>query len=168
MQALKDNLTKIENPFLEFPNYNCFACSPLNKSGLKLEFYKDSEYVYTFYTPDANTSGLPGVMHGGIAGVLADEIMFWAIFIFCEKIAFTTKIEVSYKKYIPIDKTIGVKGRVLADKKRIFKTSAEIFDNENIILASSDATYFASKLSTMQEAFNSGAFPNSFKKYFSD
>ncbi len=158
-------LEKIENPFIEFPNYNCFACSPFNEMGLKLEFYKNHTQVISFYNAPEHHSGLPKVMHGGLTGVLMDELMFWAIFVFYEKIAFTTKIEVNYKKYIPTNEKITITGRVKENKKRIFKANADIKNEQGEILADSNGTYFLADLQTVQKTFGVDYIPDDFIRY---
>lgn len=158
-------MEKIENPFINFPNYNCFACSPANPWGLKLDFYKDTDSVVSYFHPAENYSGLPKVMHGGIAGVLMDELMFWAIFVFLEKIAFTTSIEVKYKKYIPTDERIIIRGKIVENKRRFFRTIGEICNNGGELLAQAEGVYFAANLSTLQKSFGLDYFPDAFIKY---
>lgn len=158
-------MEKIENPFIDFPNYNCFVCSPANKIGLKLDFYKDENCVYSFFTPKDCHSGLPEVMHGGLASVLLDELMFWAVFIFYEKISFTTSLSVNYKKYIPVNGKIKITGKVTENKKRFFKTSAVIKNNGNEVLCTSEGIYFCSDLKIMEKSFGVDNFPEKFKKY---
>ncbi len=158
-------LEKISNPFIDFPNYNCFACSPFNKIGFKLDFYKDENQVISYYKPSDNYSGLPKVMHGGLAGVLLDELMFWAIFIFCKKIAFTTKMNVNYKKYIPTDKKITISARVIENKKRLFKAEGDIKNESGDVLAVSDGIYFLADLSTLEKTFGVDYMPKHFIHY---
>mgnify|MGYP003772193053 CR=1 FL=1 len=158
-------LEKIENPFLDFPNYRCFACSPENPIGFRLNFYKSKEQIISYYTPEDNYSGLPKVMHGGLACVLLDEIMFWAIFIFHNKITFTTNINLKYKKYIPTNEKITLKGKVSEAKKKLFKACGELCDENDETLCSSEGIYFSADISTLEKVFKSGSFPEKFKKY---
>ncbi len=55
----------------------CFGCGPNNPIGLKLEFDWNSEtgdYVTT-YTPTREHQGWVGRIHGGLIGLVFDEVL---------------------------------------------------------------------------------------------
>lgn len=91
-------IREIENIFLDFPGYGCFACDPRNTHGLRLRFYADDEKgdVYTRTTPEKHLQGFPGILHGGIQCALVDEVAFWTMFDRYKKIALTAKIEMEF------------------------------------------------------------------------
>ena len=68
---------EIPNPF---EDGTCFFCGPVNQSGLKLKFFRetDSDEVFAAYTTEARFCGQGNVFHGGIQMGLLDEAMWWA------------------------------------------------------------------------------------------
>ena len=55
-------IREIENIFLDFPGYGCFACDPRNKLGLRLKFFADEKNgdVFTKITPEKHFEGFFG------------------------------------------------------------------------------------------------------------
>ncbi len=58
----------------------CFGCGRHNPLGFHLEFERDGGDVVASYTPRREDSGYPGLMHGGLATLLLDEAMGWAMY----------------------------------------------------------------------------------------
>ena len=56
-------IREIENIFLDFPGYGCFACDPRNDKGLRLKFFADDEKgdVFTKIVPEKHLQGFPGI-----------------------------------------------------------------------------------------------------------
>lgn len=158
-------LEKIHNPFVNIPAYNCFVCSPANTKGLRLEFYKDSDSVVSFYTAPDFHSGMPHLMHGGISAVMMDEIMFWAIFVFEKKICFTTHIALKYKKVTPIGEKITIRGRVKENKRRFYSAVGEIVNEKGEAFCTGEGTYFAADSHTVKQAFGVEDFSSELKQY---
>lgn len=59
----------------------CFGCSTHNAASLGLRFYYDPEHdeAVSFFSASSAHSSFPGVVHGGIISVLADEVAYWAL-----------------------------------------------------------------------------------------
>jgi acyl-coenzyme A thioesterase PaaI-like protein len=59
----------------------CFGCSTHNAASLGLRFYYDQEHdeAVSFFSASSAHSSFPGVVHGGIISVLADEVAYWAL-----------------------------------------------------------------------------------------
>ena len=72
-------MKKILNPYLGKPEYNCVCCAPGNPVGLHLEFWEDGDDVLTVWTPGVNYQGWGNTLHGGIIGMLMDEVAGWVI-----------------------------------------------------------------------------------------
>ena len=58
-------------------DHYCFACGPLNDSGLKLQFqlHKKEKSISTEFTPQKIHQGFKNIVHGGIIGLILDECM---------------------------------------------------------------------------------------------
>lgn len=58
---------------------NCFGCGKDNSIGLHLRNSYIGEKSHIEFEVKAQYCGHPGLMHGGITGILFDEVMFYAI-----------------------------------------------------------------------------------------
>ncbi|MDZ7816011.1 MAG: hotdog domain-containing protein [Planctomycetota bacterium] len=113
-------MKKIPNVFLQIPGYRCFGCSPENEFGLKLEFFAvDADTCVTRYDPSENYSGFPGILHGGIASTLLDELAFWTTFHKMGRFGFTGRLNLKFSKATPSDQPLKVVAKVKYVKRRI-------------------------------------------------
>ena len=62
-----DKMKKIENVFLQDPQFKCFGCAHKNDLGLHLEFFEDeeTEEVFTVTTIKDSFVSFNGIAHGG-------------------------------------------------------------------------------------------------------
>lgn len=58
---------------------NCFGCGKDNPIGLHLNNTYVENKSHIEFEVNANHCGYPGLMHGGLTGMLFDEAMFYAI-----------------------------------------------------------------------------------------
>jgi acyl-coenzyme A thioesterase PaaI-like protein len=112
---------EIENPFVDIEDYNCFACGPENKIGLKMRFFVDEEAqeVFSKVNPHSDMAGFPGVLHGGIQATLLDEVAFWAIWAQVGKPALTSRMEIELKKPVPMSKELEARARITEVKRKL-------------------------------------------------
>lgn len=134
-------MKKVKNPFLSIDNYQCFACSPFNKSGLQLEFLADSDRVYTDFYLNSKFEGFPGITHGGIQSTIVDETMFWAVLEFVKKLSVTGKMEIQFKKPLGIDKKLTCYAKVIKANSRIVNCTSEIVDREKQVYCKARGVY---------------------------
>lgn len=122
--------------------YNCFACGTKNPVGLNLNFYRRGEYVCSDITLKKNYEGWENMAHGGIVSTLLDEVMSWSMIYFVRVFFVTRNIEIKFKKPVPVDMLLTVKGKITEGKNnRLYKAKGLIQDQGNIILAKAEATY---------------------------
>lgn len=109
-------------------NHHCFACGKENPYGLHLDFtYHPDGSVSTVFTPEQRFQGYEGILHGGIITTLLDEVMAH-VFIAGKVPAVTARIEVRFKKPVPIGTQLLVTGRPAGAKGRLLAAEAEITD----------------------------------------
>jgi acyl-coenzyme A thioesterase PaaI-like protein len=117
---------------------NCFICGLENPVGLKLKIYEIEEGVIetTFIAPD-HFQGYPGVLHGGIVASILDEISGRALMGDPEspRFMFTGKLEVKYRKNVPIGKPLHIIGKAINKKGRLGEGWAGIYNEYNELLA---------------------------------
>jgi len=138
-------MKKINNPFAGHDGYNCFACSPDNHHGLKLEFWFDEEnkMVETKWNPTDYLQGYTNVLHGGVQATIMDEIASWAIYVILETGGVTSKMEIRYLKPVLISNgAITVKARSISVDKRFATVKTELYDGNNELCTEATVQYF--------------------------
>lgn len=118
----------------------CLICGLENPIGLHLHIYEtEPGVVETTYTAPEHFQGYPGVLHGGIVAALIDEISGRAHMGSDPnnpRFMFTGKLEVKYRKNVPVGKPLKIIGRAGKSKSRSAEAWAGIYDAEtNELLA---------------------------------
>jgi acyl-coenzyme A thioesterase PaaI-like protein len=107
------------------PRHWCFGCGKLNTEGLGIDFEVDGGRVEGRFVARNSHQGYPGVTHGGIAATAMDEAMGWAMYA-AGAWAMTAKMEVKYRKAIPLNEELVVTAGVVRDRGRMLEAVAEI------------------------------------------
>ena len=103
----------------------CFACGRLNEAGLHLDFDVSRDRAETRFTPRRRHQGYDGTVHGGIVTALLDDTMGWAIF--HQGIwGVTAKLNVTFKRPVPVGEELVVIGTVLRDRGRGIETAGTV------------------------------------------
>ena len=107
---------------------NCFVCGAANPIGLRLEFSftGDGASQAELILPD-HFEGYPNVIHGGIVSTLLDEVMAKAV-LHSGKVAFTARLQVSFRRPVPANTTLHLEGRIVSSKTRTIITAARLYD----------------------------------------
>jgi len=118
----------------------CFICGLENPVGLHLHIYEtEPGMVETTYIAPVHFQGYPGVLHGGIVGAIIDEVSGRALMgsdPMNPRFMFTAKLEVKYRKNVPIGKPLKIVGKGIKSKARSAEAWAGIYDPEtNELLA---------------------------------
>ena len=118
----------------------CFICGLENPVGLHLHMYEtEPGIVETTYTAPEHFQGYPGVLHGGIVSAIIDEVAgrsHMGSDPNDPRFMFTAKLEVKYRKNVPINKPLKIIGRVGKSRSRSAEAWAGIYDEEtNELLA---------------------------------
>lgn len=117
---------------------HCFICGLENPVGLKLKIYEIEKGMIetTFIAPD-HFQGYPGVLHGGIVASILDEISGRALMGDPEspRFMFTGKLEVKYRKNVPIGKPLHIIGKAINNKGRMATGWAGIYNENDELLA---------------------------------
>lgn len=139
---------------------HCFVCGTENQNGLQMTFQQiDEGTVHSKYTIAESFQGWPGIAHGGIVASMLDEVMA-RLFIFSEtekRFLVTAKLEIKYRRPVPIGKEITIIGKKLDDKGKLAKAQAVITNSQNEILAEAVSIFIeandqlSNQLSSTQE-----------------
>lgn len=118
----------------------CFACGLENPAGLHLHFYDDGQTTVTtdFVLADHH-QGYPGIAQGGIIAAILDEAGGRTVMIGDHNRLFVTvKLEVRYRRPVPVGVPLRAVGRLLTLKSRLATAQAEIQTPGGDVLAAAD------------------------------
>ncbi len=112
----------------------CFICGLENPVGLHLHLYEvEPGVVQAAYTAPEHFQGYPGVLHGGIVGAILDEVSGRSQMgsdPLHPRFMFTARLEVKYRKNVPIGKALKVIGKAGKTKGKLAEAWAGIYDSE--------------------------------------
>ena len=112
----------------------CFICGVENPVSPKLRFYQlQPGLVEAHYTAPLHFQGYPGILHGGIIAAILDEISGRAWMGVGEhlRFMFTAKLDVLYRKNVPIGKPLRLVGKAGQDRGRSATAWGGIYNAES-------------------------------------
>ncbi|MBI5301688.1 MAG: PaaI family thioesterase [Chloroflexi bacterium] len=119
----------------------CFVCGRDNPIGLRMQFFSDGDgCVYADYEPHAEHQGYPGVMHGGLVTAMLDELIGRTA-IASDLWCMTAKLEVRFRKPVPIDAPLKLKGEIKNKTGRLIEGYGEIRLPDGTLAAEAHGTY---------------------------
>ncbi|HXK76184.1 MAG TPA: PaaI family thioesterase [Bacteroidaceae bacterium] len=136
-------MEKIHNPWHKHPDHYCIACEPRNPMCLHMEFYRDGENVISKWSPTKELQGWMNVLHGGIQGLLIDEVAAWVVMDRLQVKGVTSKLEVKYLAPIHItDGELTITGKVLRQRRNLVEIGVTISKADSTICTTGTAIYF--------------------------
>ncbi len=131
--------------YTQLPNrgdHNCFGCSPVNTSGLRMTFYTDEAAVYSKLVVPHHLCGWNNLVHGGVLTTIMDEIMSWATIYLLKRIPMTKSISVDFLKPVYVGNPLKAEGTVL-DKKGKHEALMEgrIYNKDDVCCARATGTF---------------------------
>ncbi len=94
-------------------DHYCFGCSPVNPSGLQMNFFADRDKVISNVTIPEHLCGWSNIAHGGVLTTILDEIMSWAALHFIKRITMTKSMNIEFIKPVYIHNPLKAEGKVL-------------------------------------------------------
>jgi hypothetical protein len=108
----------------------CFICGVENPVGLHLHIYQtEPGVVETTYVAPEHFQGYPGVLHGGIVDEISGRALMGSDPM-NPRFMFTAKLEVKYRKNVPIGKLLKIIGKAVKSKPRWAEAWAGIYEAE--------------------------------------
>ncbi|MBI2870998.1 MAG: PaaI family thioesterase [Candidatus Omnitrophica bacterium] len=119
---------------------HCFACGSLNPRGLKLKFKLESDgSLSTSFTPRRIYQGFKDVTHGGILGLIFDEMM--VNLPLCQgKKAVSAEYKVRLLKPVPVGERVEFRSRVREEKGRLIYLVADARTSSGTRVAEAEGT----------------------------
>ena len=121
---------------------NCFACGPNNPIGIHLHFDRnaDGEGVLARLELAPVYQGWRGIAHGGIVMALLDEAMAYAAG-FAGHRGVTAQVSARFRKPVPLEQPIEVRGRVTWQRRNVLGVEASILDGAGNLLARAEGSF---------------------------
>ena len=119
----------------------CFICGVDNPLGLHIKFYETGVgEVSAECTVPKEFQGYPGVVHGGVVAALLDEISGRSQMGDKNdlRFMFTARLEVRYRKNVPVEQPLRLVGKAGVRKERAAKAKGAIYSMEGTLLAEAD------------------------------
>lgn len=120
-------------------NKECFVCGPENRYGLHLEFVIDKNNIMqTEFVPLEQHQGFKGIVHGGLIGLILDEIMLnlaWKL----GKNAVTAELNIRLKRAAKVGEKLIFRGWIDKEDKKIIYAKSEAKDKNGLIVATATA-----------------------------
>ena len=123
---------------------HCFVCGLENPFGLKLRFYETAQgEVLVEHTVPDQYQGYPGVVHGGVVAAMLDEaagrVYMGGQAEGTTRFMYTARLEVRYRKNVPVGQPLRVVGRAGKDKGRTATATSAIYSADGELLAEAEA-----------------------------
>lgn len=109
----------------------CFACGRDNHLGLGLDsFAFDHGEATAVFRPRPLHRGLQSQLHGGLSATALDEILVWAGILAEGVMCVTGTLELRYRRPVPVDGPLLVRGRVEKRRGRRLTISGSLDDGQ--------------------------------------
>lgn len=120
---------------------HCFACGLENPYGLAMTFYEvPPDVVESSVVLPERFQGYPGIAHGGIVAAMLDEMVSRAGMIGDPThFVVTARLEIRYRKPVPVGQPLALRGRLLRRKGRIATAEAELRLPDGSVAAEAEA-----------------------------
>jgi len=120
---------------------SCFICGSENPHNLGLRWIIDENGVVSSeFTLSLAQQGPPGYAHGGLSAAVLDEVMGAAVWQ-AGYIVAAAKIEVNYRKPVPLERPVTTRGHITRRVGRKIYARGEICLPSGIILVESKGLF---------------------------
>lgn len=113
---------------------HCFVCGEKNISGLKLKFDLEDNTLRTRFKPDKKYQGYADILHGGIIGLILDEMIVNLPWKLGMKVV-TAEYTVRLKKPVNINEELEFISRIIDNKTRLIIVEAQAKKLDGTIVA---------------------------------
>lgn len=116
----------------EFPH--CFVCGPKNPDGLHLTVYRDGDDAVATWSPSHTHEGYPNHFHGGLVGLLVDEMLvyagaahgLWGM---------TARVSYTLRAPVPMEGEMHLRGTLVSQSSHGYRATVEIRVADDLLAA---------------------------------
>ena len=117
--------------------------APGNPVGLHLASWEDGDDVLTQWCPDPNYQGWLNTLHGGVIGMLMDEVAGWVINRKLQTTGVTMQLNVKYKRPVmTTDTLVTVRGHIVGQRRNIVTIHLTLTNSAGELCDEGEAIYF--------------------------
>jgi uncharacterized protein (TIGR00369 family) len=132
----------VELPWLDEPRFACFGCSPRNRMGLALRMVRlDDGRLATDVTFAEHYASYPGVVHGGIASVLVDELMGSLIALDRGLLAFSATLRTKFLEPLRVGQPYRAMAAISSTGNGVLHTEADVLSAEGRTVLMANGSY---------------------------
>ena len=118
----------------------CFACGPRNVRGLRLQFELDHEKrrLKTRWVPTKDLQGYRDIVHGGMVGLVLDEMMvnlLWTL----QEPSVTADLTLKLRLPARVNEPLDCESWIVEQAGRIFRMAAEARNARSEVVARTTA-----------------------------
>lgn len=136
-------------PPLELDNdHFCFGCGSKNPRGLQLAFNLDREkkQISTVWTPGKELQGYANVVHGGMTGLVLDEVMGNLLYLTGTP-AVTAEMMVRFLRPAAVNQPLNCRAWIVEEKtegsRKSFQMESEAVNSSGKVIAQASGRYVA-------------------------
>jgi acyl-coenzyme A thioesterase PaaI-like protein len=116
-------------PWLDEPKFRCFGCSPYNPHGLALKMRRlDDGTLVSNLRISEQYASYPGMVHGGIIGVIVDELMCDLIGLDRQMIAISVNLRTRLLQPLLVGHRYRATARIARENEGLIQVEADIAD----------------------------------------
>ncbi|MCP3802918.1 PaaI family thioesterase [Allokutzneria sp. A3M-2-11 16] len=109
--------------------FRCFGCAPDNPRGLRLDPRRvDGGGAECHVRFDEDFCSYPGIVHGGIIGAAADDLMANLILMECRVLALSTSLRTRFVRPVLVDKPYRIVARLTGSWAGGYAAEADVCD----------------------------------------
>lgn len=162
----EDQIEVIEvmDPYTFGRHQMCFGCGPHNERGLRMRFTKEGEVVRSRLLLGTGHDGPPGILHGGLQAMIADEVAGWTLVGRLGRIGLTTSLQIRYIGSLRLGEEIVAEGRLTNTSDGFATVQVTIKQGERTG-AMARATFILADVAKMEEVLQ-GPLPEGWGRFF--
>lgn len=152
------------DPYTFGAEQTCFGCGPHNPHGLKLKFELDGDIVRTRFTLGQGYDGPPGILHGGLQAMVADEVAGWTLVGLRGRIGLTTSMQVRYIQSLWLGKEVVAEGKISREGEGVATVQVTLRQGDRVG-AMVRASFALADVAKMEEVLE-GPLPDGWAPFF--
>ena len=120
----------------------CYVCGVENPGGFRLAMRVEADgTVAGDYTPPPEDNGYRGIVHGGIAMTLMDEVMTWAAILGTRRLCVAAEMTTRFRRPMPVGAAYRFSGRVTRVSPRLVLAEASVTGPDGEAVATAEGKY---------------------------
>ncbi len=111
-----DQQIEVLDPYTFGRTQMCFGCGPHNPHGLRMRFEREGDIIRSRLTLGSGYDGPPGILHGGLQALIADEVAGWTLVGLKGRIGLTTSLQIRYIGSLRLGTEVIAEGRLSSEQ----------------------------------------------------